>query len=316
MLPPNLILVIPCYNEQEALPATNARLMAALSDIQAKGQLGDFAMLYVDDGSGDHTWSEIKRLADCNQKVKGLKLSRNVGQQQAIWAGLEAVATSTYDAVVTIDADLQDDVEALPIMLKKHAEGADIVYGVRCQRGSDGFFKRHSAQTYYKLLQKLGGEVVYNHADYRLMSLRVVKALLSFPERNLYLRGMMPLIGFTTAEVYYNHQERVAGKSKYPISKMLSFGLDGITSFSVRPLHFITVAGVVVVVLSLAAIVYALVAYFRGYVFPGWTSLLISTWFIGGCILTALGMIGEYIGKIYKEVKRRPRYFIESKINL
>lgn len=200
MLPPNLILVIPCYNEQEALPATNARLMAALSDIQAKGQLGDYAMLYVDDGSGDHTWSEIKRLADCNQKVKGLKLSRNVGQQQAIWAGLEAVATSAYDAVVTIDADLQDDVEALPIMLKKHAEGADIVYGVRRQRGSDGFFKRHSAQTYYKLLQKLGGEVVYNHADYRLMSLRVVKALLSFPERNLYLRGMMPLIGRAAAD--------------------------------------------------------------------------------------------------------------------
>lgn len=311
-----LVIVVPCYNEEEVLKETTRQLSDILALMKDEGKIEDGRILYVDDGSKDATWPLIEQLADSNPCVMGLKLAHNVGHQQALWAGLDWTANSNYDAAVSIDADLQDDVSAIPQMADLYNKGIDIVYGVRKERKTDTFFKKHTAQLFYKLMRTMGGEIVYNHADFRLMSRRALKALVSYPERNLFLRGLVPMLGYSYASVYYDRKERFAGESKYPFTKMLNFALDGITSFSVKPLRLITTAGLIFMLASIIAIIYALSAFASGHVFPGWTSLLISVWFIGGSVLTAIGIIGEYIGKIYKEVKRRPRYFIEKEVNL
>lgn len=311
-----LVIVVPCYNEEEVLKETTRQLSDTLALMKNEGKIEDGKILYVDDGSKDATWPLIEQLADSNPCVMGLKLAHNVGHQQALWAGLDWTANSNYDAAVSIDADLQDDVSAIPQMADLYNKGIDIVYGVRKERKTDTFFKKHTAQLFYKLMKTMGGDIVYNHADFRLMSRRALKALVSYPERNLFLRGLVPMLGYSYASVYYDRKERFAGESKYPFTKMLNFALDGITSFSVKPLRLITTAGLIFMLASIIAIIYALSAFASGHVFPGWTSLLISVWFIGGAVLTAIGIIGEYIGKIYKEVKRRPRYFIEKEVNL
>lgn len=311
-----LLVVVPCYNEEEVLKETTAQLSEVIGRMKADGKIEEGRILYVDDGSKDLTWTLIEQLSGVNDCVSGLKLAHNAGHQQALWAGLEWAAGSEYDAAVSIDADLQDDVNAIVEMVDCFVQGADVVFGVRKERKTDTFFKKHTAQLFYKLMSNLGGEVVYNHADFRLMSKRTLQALVEFPERNLFLRGMVCLLGYPTASVYYDRKERFAGESKYPLAKMLNFALDGITSFSVKPLRLITMLGLFFIIISLGAIIYALSGFISGNVIPGWTSLLISLWFIGGAILTAIGIIGEYIGKIYKEVKRRPRYFIEERVNL
>lgn len=306
-----LVIVVPCYNEQEVLPETTRQLSAVLDELQSGGKISQGLLLYVDDGSRDRTWELVCGFAGSNPRVRGLKLAHNVGHQQALWAGLEWAAAHA-DAAVSIDADLQDDVCSIVEMVEAWRGGADIVYGVRRERATDTFFKRNTAQAFYRLMSALGGDVVYNHADFRLMTRRALQALVSYPERNLFLRGMVAALGYPTAKVYYDRKERLAGESKYPLGKMVSFALDGITSFSVRPLRYIAMLGLLFILISLAAIVYGMVVYVEGNTIPGWTSLLVSVWFIGGSILTALGIIGEYVGKIYKEVKRRPRYFVEQ----
>lgn len=311
-----LLLVVPCYNEQEVLHETTAQLTALLQTMQQAAEIGSYKILYVDDGSKDATWSLIEQLAAQHAEVGGLKLAHNVGHQQALWAGLEWGANSTFDAIVSIDADLQDDIEAIRAMVQQYQAGYEIVYGVRKERKTDTAFKKHTAQLFYKLMSSLGGEVVYNHADFRLMSRRTLQSLVAHPERNLFLRGMVCSLGYRATSVYYDRKERFAGESKYPLSKMLNFAIDGITSFSVKPLRLITLFGMLFILVAILAIGYALYAFAIGHTIPGWTSLLISLWFIGGAILTAIGVIGEYIGKIYKEVKRRPRYFIEKAHNL
>lgn len=311
-----LLLVVPCYNEQEVLHETTAQLTALLQKMQQAAEIGSYKILYVDDGSKDATWSLIEQLAAQHAEVGGLKLAHNVGHQQALWAGLEWGANSTFDAIVSIDADLQDDIEAIRAMVQQYQAGYEIVYGVRKERKTDTAFKKHTAQLFYKLMSSLGGEVVYNHADFRLMSRRTLQSLVAHPERNLFLRGMVCSLGYRSTSVFYDRKERFAGESKYPLSKMLNFAIDGITSFSVKPLRLITLFGMLFILVAILAIGYALYAFAIGHTIPGWTSLLISLWFIGGAILTAIGVIGEYIGKIYKEVKRRPRYFIEKAHNL
>lgn len=310
-----IVIVVPCYNEEEVLKETTLQLSDVLIRLESEGKIGEGKILYVDDGSRDLTWALIEEFSQSDKRVAGLKLAHNVGHQQALWAGLELASNSDYDAVVSIDADLQDDVNAIIEMVDNYLEGAEIVFGVRRERKTDTFFKKHTAQLFYKLMRSMGGKVVYNHADFRLMSKRALKSLVSYPERNLFLRGMVCLLGYPTASVYYDRKERFAGESKYPFSKMLNFALDGITSFSVKPLRLITTSGILFILISLFAIIYALSAFASGHVIPGWTSLLISVWFIGGAILTAIGIIGEYVGKIYKEVKRRPRYLIEKEVN-
>ena len=308
------IIVVPCYNEEEVLKETTRQLSDILSRMEQQTTIAEGHLLYVDDGSKDATWSLIEQLSKDNPRVMGLKLAHNVGHQQALWAGLEWASTSRFDAIVSIDADLQDDVEAIIKMTKRFNEGYDIVYGVRKERKTDTFFKKHTAQLFYKLMSTMGGDIVYNHADFRLMSKRSLQALVSHPERNLFLRGLVRQLGYPSAMVYYDRKERFAGESKYPLSKMLNFAIDGITSFSVKPLRLITTFGVLFILVSIGIIGYALYTHAIGHTVPGWTSLLVSLWFIGGAILTAIGIIGEYIGKIYKEVKRRPRYFIEKQI--
>lgn len=311
-----LVIVVPCYNEEAVLKEATRQLSDVLLRMEKEEKIAEGKILYVDDGSKDLTWTLIEQLSQSDTRVAGLKLAHNVGHQQALWAGLEWVAASNYDAAVSIDADLQDDVNAIVEMVDYFNQGVDIVFGVRRERKTDTFFKKHTAQLFYKLMNTMGGEVVYNHADFRLMSKRSLEALVSFPERNLFLRGMVCLLGYSTASVYYDRKERFAGESKYPFTKMLNFALDGITSFSVKPLRLITMSGLLFLLVALVAIIYAISEFIIGDVIPGWTSLLVSVWFIGGAILTAVGVIGEYVGKIYKEVKRRPRYLIEKEVNL
>ena len=308
---PILYIVVPCYNEEEVLHETNRRLAALLDSLVKDNMIGAGRILYVDDGSRDHTWQLVEEFAAAGSPVKGLKLAHNVGHQQALWAGLEYAAMHA-DAVVSIDADLQDNVESIHEMVDYFNKGIDIVYGVRHERRTDSFFKKTTAQLFYRLISNLGGEIVYNHADFRLMSRRAVEALMSYPERNLFLRGMVCSMGYSSAVVYYDREKRFAGESKYPFSKMLSFAVDGITSFSVRPLRYIVLLGLLFILISIVAIIYGFLSYLEGDTIPGWTSLLVSIWFIGGMVTTAIGIIGEYVGKIYKEVKRRPRYFVEK----
>jgi glycosyltransferase involved in cell wall biosynthesis len=309
-----VVIVVPCYNEEEVLQETTRQLSNVLEGMERDKKITEGKLLFVDDGSRDATWHMIEQLSTENPRVMGLKLAHNVGHQQALWAGLEWAANAPFDAAISIDADLQDDVQAIVEMTDRFNQGIDIVYGVRKERKTDTFFKKHTAQFFYKLMQTMGGDVVYNHADFRLMSKRALQALVAHPERNLFLRGIVRTLGYPSDFVYYDRNERYAGESKYPLSKMLNFAIDGITSFSVKPLRLITTLGVLFVLIAIGIIGYAIYEYFSGQTVAGWTSLLVSMWFIGGVILTSIGVIGEYIGKIYREVKRRPRYFIEKQI--
>lgn len=307
-----LALVVPCYNEEAVLHDTTAKLSEVLNAMETDGSISSGKIIYVDDGSRDATWHIIKQLSAESSRIIGLKLAHNVGHQNALWAGLEAAAEMKFNATVSIDADLQDDIHVIADMVKRFAEGDDVVFGVRRERKTDTFFKRFTAQSFYRTMSWMGGEIIYNHADFRLMSLRALQALISHPERNLFLRGMVKSIGFPSSCIYYDRKERLAGESKYPLKKMLNFAFDGITSFSVKPLRLISSLGISCMLVSAAFIVYGLYRYITHSVIEGWTSLMLSLWFIGGAILTSLGIIGEYIGKIYCEVKRRPRYFIEE----
>lgn len=307
----NYAIVVPCYNEEAVLAETTSRLLEVMQRVAEKHADLQGRIVYVDDGSRDGTWPLIGSLSKQHSQVMGLKLAHNAGHQHALWAGLEWAAAHV-DAAISIDADLQDDVNVIPEMIDLFLGGKDIVYGVRRDRPTDTWFKRTTALAFYKLMSKLGGDIVYNHADYRLMSRRTLAALMTYGERNLFLRGMVRTLGFPQAMVYYDRGERFAGESKYPLRKMLAFAIDGITSFSVRPLRLISIVGLSFMLVALGVIVYGLAAWLCGRTIQGWTSLLVSLWFIGGAILVALGVIGEYVGKIYAEVKRRPRYFIEE----
>lgn len=313
---PHLTIVVPCYNEEAVLPETSRQLLEVLHHLEEAEKIQKGTILFVDDGSRDRTWAIIEDLGKEDPHFSGLKLAHNVGHQYALLAGLEWAAYHS-DAAVSIDADLQDDVGVIEEMVDDFRQGADVVYGVRKERTTDTWFKKNTALLFYWLIRKMGTDVVYNHADFRLMSKRALQALLSYPERNLFLRGLVRLIGFPEAYVYYDRKNRFAGESKYPFKKMLAFALDGITSFSVQPLRLIISSGFLfAIVAPLIMIVYALIQHSKGHTIPGWTSLLISVWFIGGMILIAIGITGIYIGKIYKEVKQRPRYFIEKDVNL
>lgn len=311
---PILGFVVPCYNEQEVLDDTITQLSELLASLCLKNMISlESKILLVDDGSKDSTWSIIESYALIKKHVCGIKLSGNVGHQNALIAGL-TVAVKCCDIIISIDADLQDDINVVEQMIEKYKAGNDIVYGVRESRSTDTFFKRQSALMFYKLMNALGAKTIYNHADYRLMSKRAVEKLLSYPERNMFIRGIVPLIGFKTDTVAYDRKPRMAGDSKYPLKKMLNFAVDGITSFSIRPIRLIFTAGIIMLVITISVLIYTLIAYFAGKTIQGWTSLMLSLWFIGSLMLIALGIIGEYIGKIYVEVKSRPRFFIEKTI--
>lgn len=310
-----LAIVVPCYNEEEMLPLTTKELTGVLSDLITKQKIApDSYILYVDDGSKDSTWELIRKFHEEEKKVFGLKLAGNVGHQNALTAGM-LNAMEHADIMISIDADLQDDTAVMEEMVDKFHEGKDIVYGVRNDRKKDSFFKRTTAQMFYKVMAAFGVKTVYNHADYRLMSKRALQEFSKYQEINLYLRGVMPLIGYETDCVYYERKERVAGESKYPLKKMLALAWNGITSFSVKPIDFITALGGFLIFLCVIAAVYAIVSYCNGHTVPGWTSLILSIWFLGGMQLVAIGMIGQYIGKIYIEVKHRPRYNVETYLN-
>ncbi|MNH93305.1 putative glycosyltransferase YkoT [compost metagenome] len=309
-----LTIVVPCYNEEEVLPETVLRLSRVITNlVQDKLISNTSTILFVDDGSKDKTWELIEHYHQNNPIVTGLKLAKNAGHQSALLAGL-MTAKAYSDCVVSIDADLQDDVEVIREFVMKFHEGFEIVYGVRQNRTTDTFFKRATAQGFYKLMTRMGVKIQYNHADYRLMSKRTLQELEKFKEVNLFLRGIVPLIGFPSTQVYYDRHERFAGESKYPLKKMLSFALDGITSFSVTPIRFVTLTGFALFALSILAGIYAIIGKLWGTTVSGWTSLILSVWFIGGVQLLALGLIGEYIGKIYREVKQRPLYIIEKEV--
>ncbi len=307
-----LYLVVPCYNEQEVLPESSKRFLSKLLALIGSGKISDQSrILFVDDGSKDKTWQLIEEYHAMDGHILGLKLSRNRGHQNALLAGL-MTAKEYADCVVSLDADLQDDINAVDEMLARFEEGCDVVYGVRESREKDTFFKRTTAQGFYRLMQAMGTQVVYNHADYRLMSKRALDGLAEFKEVNLFLRGMVPLVGYKFATVSYVREERFAGESKYPLKKMLAFAFDGITSFSVKPLSLITTAGVAIMVLSVIAAICALVFYLLGFAVTGLAAAVISLWFLGGVQLVGLGVVGQYVGKIYGEVKHRPRYIIEK----
>lgn len=307
-----IIIVVPCYNEQEILADSNNKLLKLLQQLISDNVISpNSRILYVNDGSKDSTWQIIKQFHDETPFVYGVNLAKNVGQQNALVAGL-TVALENGDAVITIDADLQDDINAIPKMIKNYQEGNDIVYGVRQERKTDSFFKRQSALFFYKIMELLGANTVYNHADYRLMSNRAINELLKYKERNIYLRGLVPLTGYQAAYVYYNRDRRVAGKSKYSFLNMLNFAIDGVTSFSIKPVRMVFILGLIFILISFGILIYVLHALLSGNAVQGWTSIILSIWFVGGCVLIGLGVVGEYIGKIYIEVKDRPRYNIKE----
>ncbi len=308
-----LAIVVPCYNEEEVLKLASEALRRVLEDLVQKGKIAaDSFILFVNDGSKDRTWELIEEEHRAYPgQVSGVKLAGNVGHQFALTAGL-LTAMERCDVTISIDADLQDDVDVIEEMIDKFHGGNDIVYGVRKERKTDTFFKRTTAQAFYKLMGLMGVKTVYNHADFRLMSRRAVEEFSKYRETNLFLRGMMPLIGYQTDCVYYDRKERAAGESKYPLKKMLALAFNGISSFSVKPISMILGMGLFIIIASLLALVYALISYCTGHVVPGWTSLILSIWFLGGLQLLAIGMVGQYIGKIYIEVKQRPRYNIEK----
>lgn len=308
---PILTLVVPCYNEEEVLLETINQLKKILSEMITNLKVSEKSkILFVDDGSKDQTWDMIYKESLKGETVKGLKLSRNVGHQNALLAGLFS-AKDASDCLITIDADLQDDINAIKEMVIKYKEGYEVVYGVRSKRDSDSFFKKYTAEGFYKVMARLGVKLIFNHADFRLMSRRAVDELEHFAEANMFLRGIIPLIGFNSTSVFYERKKRSAGESKYPLKKMLAFAFDGITSFSITPIRFVLLIGCISFFVSLAFGAYFLALKFFGNTELGWTSLITSIWLIGGLQLIALGLVGEYIGKIYKETKRRPKYIID-----
>lgn len=310
-----LYAVVPCYNEEEVLPDSADKLREKWWSLIAAGRITPNSRItLVDDGSTDGTWEIIQKLCEAeNSLFCAVKLSRNRGHQAALLAGLQA-SMNACDACVSLDADLQDDIEVIDRFITEYEAGCDIVYGVREDRSSDSFAKRFTAQSYYKVLRALGVDVIFDHADYRLMSRRALHALSRYEETNLFLRGIIPELGFPSAQVKYTRQPRQAGESKYTLKKMLSLAFDGITSFSVRPIRMLSVLGILTVLVSIAMAVYTLIRHFTGNTVSGWPSLMISIWFLGGLNLLALGLVGEYIGRIYGEVKQRPRYIIEQTI--
>ncbi len=309
---PIIAVVIPCFNEEAALPITVKQLFGVIDGMCENGLISrDSYLLCCNDGSTDRTWQVIQQLHSENKRVKGVSLAHNRGHQYALLAGLMAVR-GHCDAAISIDADLQDDINAIPEMIKKYLQGYEIVYGVRASRATDSWFKRTTARAFYSLQKKMGLDTIYDHADYRLMSNRALDALSEYVESNLFLRGIIPQIGLSTAIVTYDRHERVAGESKYPLKKMLSFSIDGITSFSSRPIRMILALGVLLLILDVAMSIYVFISYFGHAAIPGWTSLMLSVWFLGSIILIALGVVGEYIGKIFVEVKHRPRYYISE----
>ncbi len=305
---PTIYFVIPCYNEEAVLPETTHRLTQKLEAMRDKALIGENSrILLVDDGSKDKTWELISQYNRENPWIEGVKLAHNRGHQNALLCGL-MTAMEQCDAAISMDADLQDDIDALDQFVQKFREGCDVVYGVRNKRETDTWFKRTTAEGFYKVMKLLGVDVVFNHADYRLMSKRALEGLSEYREVNLFLRGIVPLIGY----VYYDRHERFAGESKYPLKKMISFALDGITSFSVKPLKLISNLGVLISVLSVFGLLYALISYFAGVAVSGWTAIVCSIWLLGGLQMLCLGVVGGYIGKIYSEVKARPRYRVET----
>lgn len=308
-----LAIVVPCYNEEEVLKITSETLRNVIDSLVTKEKISpDSFILFVNDGSKDRTWALIEEEHSLYpERVRGVKLAANVGHQFALTAGL-ITAVDMCDMCISIDADLQDDVSVIEDMVDRFHEGKDIVYGVRKRRDKDSWFKRVTAQGFYRFMHLMGVKSVYNHADYRLMSKRALEAFSEYKESNLYLRGIMPLLGYETDCVYYDRKERVAGYSKYPFRKMVALAFNGISSFSIKPISIITGLGALIVVLSICAAVYALISYFHRNVVPGWTSLILSIWFLGGVQLLCIGLIGQYVGKVYIEVKKRPRYNIEK----
>lgn len=310
-----LYMVLPCYNEEEVLPETAKQLKEKYQALMDADKISKKSrIVFVNDGSKDKTWSIICELHEQDKMFSGVNLSRNRGHQNALLAGLMTVKDCA-DMVISMDADLQDDISVIDLMIEEYDKGNDVVYGARSKRETDTFFKRFTAESFYKLTNALGGEVVFNHADCRLMSRRALEGLAQYKEVNLFLRGIVPMIGYPSTVVTYERNERFAGESKYPLKKMLSFAMEGITSLSVKPIRFVTTGGVFVCIISLIMMLYTLFRYCTGATVPGWSSILISVWLIGGVQMIALGIIGEYIGKIYMETKERPRFIVERFIN-
>lgn len=307
-----LYLVIPCYNEEEVLKETSKRLKVKMEELIEKKKISkESKIVFVNDGSKDNTWNLIQEFHQKDKIFSGINLSRNRGHQNALLAGLMTVKEEA-DMVISLDADLQDDINVIDQFVEEYYNGFDVVYGVRSSRKKDTFFKRNSALMFYRMMKWMGVQIVYNHADYRLMSKRALDGLAEFEEVNLFLRGMVPLVGYQSTTVSYERAERFAGESKYPLKKMLSFAFDGITSFSIKPIRFILFLGMFIFLSSLIILIYALIRYFQGAVILGWTSLIVSIWALGGLQLLAIGVIGEYIGKVYMETKKRPRFIIET----
>jgi glycosyltransferase involved in cell wall biosynthesis len=307
-----LYIVVPCYNEEAVLTETTKRLTEKLTRMVNQGLISSESRIcYVDDGSRDKTWELIEKLNKENSFVYGIKCSRNRGHQNALLAGLMTVK-DLCDCAISMDADLQDDIEVLDEFMQKYNEGCHIVYGVRSSRKTDTFFKKFTAQSFYKLMAGLGVDIVYNHADYRLMSKRALEELEGYKEVNLFLRGIVPLIGFKTDVVTYERHERFAGESKYPLKKMLAFAFDGITSFSVKPIRMIFTTGILIFLISILLLIYCIIGYFQGNTTQGWASIMVSIWAIGGLLLLSVGIVGEYIGKLYMETKARPRFIVDT----
>jgi len=311
---PRLFIVIPCYNEEEVLGETTKRITKKLSTMISDGLVApDSRVMYVNDGSKDNTWPMIKDFCQANELITGVNLSRNRGHQNALLAGL-MTAKDYADIVISMDADLQDDIEVLDKFVQEYNNGCDIVYGVRSSRKKDSFFKKNTALAFYKLMEKMGVEIVYNHADYRLMSKRAIEELSGFKEVNLFLRGIIPMIGFKTATVEYERDKRFAGESKYPLKKMMSFAIDGITSCSIKPIRLITTFGFLIFLISMLLLIYVVIGHFLGNTVQGWPTLMVMLCFFGGFQIMSIGVVGEYVGKIYMETKERPRFIISDTI--
>jgi glycosyltransferase involved in cell wall biosynthesis len=308
-----LAIIVPCYDEQEVLPETARQLLNKIQSLVCKGYISEKSkIVFIDDGSSDETWDLIKEYHSKNpQNLTGIKLSKNRGHQNALLCGLLSIK-DTVDIIVSIDADLQDDIDVIDKMIEKYSDGFEIVYGVRISRKTDTIFKRATAQGFYNFMRFLGVDIVYNHADFRLMGRNALRALSEYSEVNLFLRGIVPMLGYKTGVVYYDRKERFAGKSKYPLRKMLAFAFEGITSLSIKPIRIITAVGIFIFAISLVMIVYSIIQYFHGNTVSGWSSMICSIWGIGGLILLGLGVVGEYIGKIYLETKHRPRFTVEE----
>ena len=307
-----LYIAVPCYNEEEVLPDSSGKLCAKMQKMINEGKITeDSRIVFIDDGSKDKTWEIIQKLHSENEIYQGIKLSRNRGHQNALLCGLMTLKDKC-DAVISIDADLQDDIEVFDEMVEKFEDGCDVVYGVRSKRETDTFFKRFTAEAYYKVLDKMGAKIIFNHADFRLMSARALESFSEFKEVNLFLRGLVPMVGYKSDIVTYERSERLLGESKYPLKKMLALAFEGITSLSTKPIKLISRTGIFIFLVSIVMLIYTVVRYFMGATEVGWASLAVSIWAIGGLQLLAIGVVGEYIGKIYLESKRRPRFIVET----